>query len=268
MKKILHISKYYYPFSGETEPIARDCVNMLKDGYEQKIVAFNDDSTVDGVDVIKCSCIVKIYSQLISLFYKRKLKSFLEDCLPNIIVFHYPNLFVVAILLKEIKRLSSKLIVYWHLDIVHQEYLKFLFTHQLKELLKYAAKVIAILPNYIEGSKWLQSVMDKCSVVHNCSNNDCMTIRLEIKEQVAEIKIVNYVKTVCVVVGNYIECRGFTYLIQASKLLNDRFQIYTTGTEDLSECLYKEAENNKKIIFTGSYDYKNHKICHLFRKGW
>ena len=42
MKKILHISKYYYPFSGGTEQIARDCVNALKDEYEQKVIAFND----------------------------------------------------------------------------------------------------------------------------------------------------------------------------------------------------------------------------------
>ena len=30
MKKILHISKYYYPFSGGTEQIARDVVLALK----------------------------------------------------------------------------------------------------------------------------------------------------------------------------------------------------------------------------------------------
>lgn len=42
MKRVLHISKYYYPFSGGTEQIARDVVLALKDGYEQKIIAFND----------------------------------------------------------------------------------------------------------------------------------------------------------------------------------------------------------------------------------
>lgn len=35
MKKILHISKYYYPFSGGTEQIARDVVLALKGEYEQ-----------------------------------------------------------------------------------------------------------------------------------------------------------------------------------------------------------------------------------------
>ncbi len=38
MKKILHISKYYYPFSGGTEQIARDVVLALKGEYEQKVM--------------------------------------------------------------------------------------------------------------------------------------------------------------------------------------------------------------------------------------
>lgn len=40
MKKILHISKYYYPFSGGTEQIARDVVLALKGEYEQKVMGY------------------------------------------------------------------------------------------------------------------------------------------------------------------------------------------------------------------------------------
>lgn len=36
MKKVLHISKYYFPFSGGTEQIARDVVLSLKDSCEQR----------------------------------------------------------------------------------------------------------------------------------------------------------------------------------------------------------------------------------------
>ena len=68
MKKILHISKYYYPFSGGTEQIARDVVLALKGEYEQKIIAFNDSkkdevTCVDGVEVKKCGCLTKIAEQ-------------------------------------------------------------------------------------------------------------------------------------------------------------------------------------------------------------
>ena len=108
MKKILHISKYYYPFSGGTEQIARDCVCTLRNDYIQKVIAFNDESgkdeciTVDGIDVVKCGCITKISSQSISLSYRGVLNKVLNEFEPDIIVFHYPNPFVAAILLKEL----------------------------------------------------------------------------------------------------------------------------------------------------------------------
>ena len=38
MKKVLHISKYYYPFRGGTEQIAQDCVNSLVGDYEQAFI--------------------------------------------------------------------------------------------------------------------------------------------------------------------------------------------------------------------------------------
>ena len=57
MRKILHISKYYYPFSGGTEQIARDVVLSLKNEYIQKVIAFNDEKkdkidNVDGIEAV------------------------------------------------------------------------------------------------------------------------------------------------------------------------------------------------------------------------
>ena len=74
MKRILHISKYYYPFSGGTEQIARDCVMALNGENEQKVIAFNDSEKdqidiIDGIEVYKCGCIAKISAQSLSLSY-------------------------------------------------------------------------------------------------------------------------------------------------------------------------------------------------------
>jgi len=104
MNKVLHISKYYYPFSGGTEQIARDCVLALKDYYEQKVIAFNDTKEngrgkVDDVEVVKCGTFAKISSQSLSVSYGKKLKKILEKYQPDIIIFHYPNPFVASILL-------------------------------------------------------------------------------------------------------------------------------------------------------------------------
>lgn len=259
MKKILHISKYYYPFSGGTEQIARDVVLALKGEYEQKVIAFNDGKddrteTVDGIEVIKCGCFAKIAAQSLSTSYGKYLHQVMQDFKPDIVVFHYPNPFVATLLLRELKRSNAKLVVYWHLDIIRQKYLKVLFARQNRKLLERAEKVIATSPNYIEGSKWLQSVKEKCVVIPNCINVERMAVTDDIKKRAVEIRTENSCKTICVAVGRHTEYKGFTYLIQASKLLDDRFVIYITGTGELTEKLHEEAKADKKVVFTGRID--------------
>lgn len=259
MKKILHISKYYYPFSGGTEQIARDVVLALKGEYEQKVIAFNDGKddkteTVDGIEVIKCGCFAKIAAQSLSTSYGKYLHRVMQDFKPDIVVFHYPNPFVAALLLRELKRTKAKLVIYWHLDIIRQKYLKVLFAPQNRRLLESAEKVIATSPNYIEGSKWLQSVKEKCVVIPNCINVERMAITDDIQKRAEEIRTENLGKTICVAVGRHTKYKGFTYLVQASKLLDDRFVIYITGTGELTEKLHEEAKADKKVVFTGRID--------------
>lgn len=259
MRKILHISKYYYPFSGGTEQIARDVVLSLKNEYIQKVIAFNDEKkdkidNVDGIEVVKCGCFTKIAAQSLSISYERNLHNLMEDFNPDIVVFHYPNPFVAALLLRKLKKSKAKLVLYWHLDIVRQKYLKLLFTSQNKSLLARADKIIATSPNYIEGSKWLQSVKTKCIVIPNCINVERMEITQEIEKKVLNIRAQNKNKTICVAVGRHTEYKGFSYLIQASKFLDDSFHIYITGTGELTEKLHEEARGDKKITFTGRID--------------
>lgn len=256
MKRILHISKYYYPFSGGTEQIARDAVLALKDGYEQKVIAFNDGKNdqvdmVDGVEVIKCGCFAKISAQSLSMSYKKHLHELILNFKPDIVIFHYPNPFVAELLLDELKNNSCKLIVYWHLDIIRQKFLRKFFGPQNRQLLKRADKVIATSPNYIEGSAWLQSVKEKCVVVPNCIDEERMKVTPEIESKAAEIRKANDGKTICVAVGRHTEYKGFTYLIQASRLLDDSFRIYIAGMGELTEKLREEAKNDVKITFTG-----------------
>ena len=256
MKRVLHISKYYYPFSGGTEQIARDAVLALKDEYEQKVIAFNDGKedkvdSVDGIEVIKCGCFAKVSAQSLSTTYKSHLHQIIAEFSPDIVIFHYPNPFVATLLLNELKHCDAKLIVYWHLDIIRQKFLKIFFGPQNKKLLDRADKIIATSPNYIEGSSWLQSVKDKCVVIPNCINVERMKITSVIENRAAEIRKENRGKTICVAVGRHTEYKGFTYLIQASKLLNDSFRIYITGTGELTEKLHSEADGDNKIIFTG-----------------
>ena len=72
MKRVLHISKYYAPFNGGTEVVARNCVKALHGAYEQKIICFNHGQgtrkdCVDGVEVLRVGCFAKVASQSLSM---------------------------------------------------------------------------------------------------------------------------------------------------------------------------------------------------------
>lgn len=260
MKKILHISKYYYPFSGGVEQIARDCVLALNESYKQKIIAFSETSenekcVVDGVEVIKCGVCAKISSQALSTKYGAAFHRLMAEFKPDIVIFHYPNPFVAYYLLKELKnRKDVKLVIYWHLDIIRQKFLRVFFQDQNKKLLERANVVVATSPNYIEGSEWLTSVREKCIVIPNSVNIDRMNISNEIINRANEIREKYKGKTICVAVGRHTEYKGFAYLIRASKYLDTSFQIFITGKGELTESLHKEAGNDEKIVFTGRID--------------
>lgn len=255
MRKVLHISKYYYPFRGGTEQIAQNCVTALKDEYEQMVFCFNHESSdsideIDGIKVVRANCFAKIASQSLSFSYGKLLKKSIYSFKPDIIIFHYPNPFGAHYFLKYIPK-DTKLVIYWHLDIVKQKFLKKFFKRQNNHIIKRADKIIATSPNYIEGSPWMQQVRNKCVVIPNCINTSRFKKNDQVEKLATKIKLDHKDKIVCLAIGRHTEYKGFKYLIEASKYLDSRFKIYITGKGELTEKLKKQAEGNNKIIFLG-----------------
>lgn len=63
MKKILHVSKYYYPFVGGTEGVCQYIAEAFPE-YESRIICFNDGvdtigSEVNGIQVLRIGCFGK-----------------------------------------------------------------------------------------------------------------------------------------------------------------------------------------------------------------
>lgn len=261
--KVLHISKYYYPFSGGTEQIARDVVLSLNDvpGLEQLIFAFDHRSpkesvdsrdNVDGVDVIRCKCFTKVASQSLSLTCGKRLKAAVEEFKPDVVIFHYPNPFAASILLKILKKHPQiKLVTYWHLDIVKQKILREFFKGQNRKLIDRSCKIIATSPNYVKGSEWLSSAPDKCVVVPNCIDENRLTVDDEVTALAAKLREENPGKIMCLAVGRHVEYKGFKYLIEASKKLDDRFVIGITGKGPLTDELKAQASGDAKVQFLG-----------------
>ena len=266
-KRVLQISNYMYPHIGGIEQVARDIADCLKenDDIEQKIICFNEDAKdgeyvckrsetvvdkVDGIDVIRCGCFAKKSSQSLSFTYARELKKVINDFNPNLVILHYPNPFVSFFLLKYLKK-DTKFIVYWHLDITKQKVLGKLFHRQNIRLLDRADKIVATSPNYIEGSPYLSKYKEKCTYICNCIRPERFALNSDIKEKIKQIKEENKNKLICFGVGRHIPYKGFTYLVKASKLLDNRFKIYIGGKGPLSDSLKQEAQDDDKIVFLG-----------------
>lgn len=266
MIKILHISKYYYPYIGGTEQVARDIVNSLKgNNIEQKVICFNADASdgnimcekkqdvidnVDDVEIYRCACQVKMASQSISLSYAKYLRKLMNDFEPDIVFFHYPNPYVAHYLLKYKKR-DFKLIVYWHLDIIKQKVLGKLFYKQNYELLNRADKVVATSPNYIEGSDFLHRYKQKCIMIPNCINEKRLEVTHEINNEIKAIKDKYKNKIICFAVGRHVPYKGMEYLVKSSRLLDNNYCICIGGQGPLTEELKEEAKGDDKVVFLG-----------------
>ena len=255
--KILQISNYYFPFIGGIEQVTRDCSDALKGEHEVKVFCFNHEKgdkidEVDGVEIIRAGCFAKVASQSLSFSYGKLLKKTLREFAPDVVIFHYPNPFAAHFLLKRLKRLKNcKLIVWWHLDITKQKILGKLFKGQNKRLLRRADKVVATSPNYVEGSRFLQSVREKCVVIPCCVNDSRMHPGAGVLARAEELKKENEGKTVCLAMGRHVPYKGIEYLVRASKLLDENFLVWIGGRGPLTEELKALAADDKKVTFLG-----------------
>lgn len=254
--KILHVCSYYFPHVGGIEQVARDCVNAFKEGNDQRVVCFNhekgnENSQVDGISVVRAGCFAKIASQSLSFGYKKILKRQFKEFQPDLVIFHYPNPFLAHFLLPLLKKYPCRFIVWWHLDITKQKILGKLFNGQSKRLLKRAETVVATSPNYIEGSKFLSSVRDKCRVIPCCANAERIRYGETECAEAKKIRAKYEGKTILFAIGRHVPYKGIGNLVAASKLLNDDFAVLIGGSGPLSETLKKQAEGDGKVEFLG-----------------
>ena len=255
--RILQISNYYYPHIGGIEQVARDISCALKEKHDVRVFSFNHEKNdvkidVDGVPVIKAGSFIKVASQSLSFSYGRLLKKQFREFAPNVVIFHYPNPFAAKYLLKILKRYPKcKLVLYWHLDIVKQKFLKLFFRGQNKKLLERAERIVATSPNYIEGSKFLSVNANKCVVVPNCVSEDRTKISDVCTQKAEIIRKGADGKTLCFACGRHVPYKGLEYLVRASKFLNDSFVINIAGRGPLTNKLKNISAGDKKINFLG-----------------
>lgn len=259
MKKILHISTYYYPQYGGIEQVAYDIVDILKNNknIENRVICFSEtgktkEEMIENIKVYKIGYIKKIFSQAISIEYFFKLKKIINDYKPNYIHLHLPNPLVAFYVNKILNNNKSiKLIVHWHSDIIKQKYLKKLYSSSQEKTLKNCYKILTTSYEYGKKSKDLEKYSKKIEVIQNIVNEKKLIIDSNIEKKIQEFKEKNKNNKVLFFIGVHREYKGLKYLIEASKYLDEDYKIYIGGIGPLTEELKNIAKKDSKIIFLG-----------------
>ena len=267
-KKVLQISKYYYPYFGGTEQVARDIAKAINayDDVEQKVICFNSDAKdhgyenhrketihefVDGVEVIRCGYFAKVASQSISFSYAKEFNKVIKEFDPDIIILHYPNPFVSYFLLN-VKKAHFKLVIYWHLDITKQKLLGKLFHSQNKALINRASKIAGATPIHLNESKYTKSFGNKKYILPYTIDEKRLVITDEEKSNALAIRKKYQGKVLCFFIGRHVPYKGLDYLIESSAKINqDNIQFLIAGNGELTEKLKAKSVTDSKITFLG-----------------
>ena len=268
MRKVLQISKYYFPFLGGTEQVARDIAKALKhyEDVEQKIICFNEDAKlegyvnhheetvceeVDGVEVIRCGYVAKYASQALSTSYGKELKKVITGFDPDLIILHYPNPFVTYYLLRYIPS-HCKLAVYWHLDITKQKILKHFFNGQNKKLIARSSKILGATPVHVNESAYSEIMGAKKYVLPYAIDEKRLVISDDEIKVAMDIRKKYEGKILGFFIGRHVPYKGLQYLLEASACMRgDKMHFLIAGTGELTQELKSLSANDSKVEFVG-----------------
>lgn len=254
--KILHISKYYYPFLGGVENICKYLVEQMPQ-HKTSVVCFNDGGhdeidEVNGHRVYRTGPLMTIARQALSFSYGKVLKNALKTEKPDIIQMHWANPFP-AIFLRLLLPKDVKLVVHWHMDIVRQWYLYWAVKPWEAWLVKRADRIVVTSPQYKDGSKPLQNVKDKVDIVPNCIEEENLHLREGDAERIEELRNMYDGKPVVFFMGRHTKYKGLPYLIEAEKYIHSDCAIVIAGKGELTKKLKEQVKNNNqsRIHFVG-----------------
>lgn len=249
--RILHISKYYSPYVGGVENICKYIADHSA-GHEVAVVCFNEGCAnsvdiVDGIKVYRVGVLFHIARQAVSLKYQTVLRRVIRDFRPDLIQFHWANPFPAAILLTLIPK-QTKLLIYWHMDILKEHKLYPLVRPLERRLLQRADMITVTSPQYKEGSLPLQPFSEKVRIVPN-GIDDTKLVPPSQKE-LQSIRDMYNGKDIVFFVGRHILYKGLSYLIEAEKHVKSDCVFVIAGEGPLTQQL-KDSCKSDRVFFVG-----------------
>lgn len=251
--RILHISKYYFPYIGGIESICQYLAEGMP-SHQMAVLCFNDKCKdeiviVNGITVYRVATWINLAKQALSLSYFYMMHRAIKEFKPDIIHFHWANPFPAAILLIMIP-CGIRLVVHWHMDIINQTKIYKFIKPMETALLKRADLVIVTSPQYRDGSEPLQAFKNKVKIVPNAINEKKMQLVCDDEEQIRAVQEKYKGKKIVFFVGRHIQYKGLSYLIDAEKYIKSDCVIIVAGKGPLTEKLKKQCHSNR-VYFVG-----------------
>lgn len=153
----------------------------------------------------------------------------------DIIHIHHPD--PMAAMALRLSGYKGKVVLHWHSDILSQKALLRFYLPTQNWLIKRADTIVGTTPVYLAESPYLQGVQEKCR---------CIPIGIEpvISDSAREQEIRNEYsgRRIIFSLGRLVEYKGYRYLIEAAKYLDDSFMILIGGGGPLRESLQREID--------------------------
>lgn len=251
--KILHISKYYFPYMGGVENICKYLVEGMTQ-HKMAVVCFNDKckdvvDEVNGIKVYRVATWINVAKQALSLSYFTVLRRAIKEFQPDVIQFHWANPFPAAVLLCMIPN-KVKLVIHWHMDIIKQAKIYPLIKPIETALLKRADRIVVTSPQYRDASRPLQPFLEKVRIVPNAMDDSVFDLRPGDEKEIKKLKAKYNNKKIVFFIGRHIQYKGLPRLIEAEKYIKEDCEIVIAGNGPLTKELKEQCKSNR-VHFVG-----------------
>ncbi len=226
--KILQFGRFYPPSMGGTQQVMYEVSEgVSKQGYICDVLCSNTEAKYIE-DMYENYTVYRTisYGIFLSTSITPQIIYKLWKMAPayNIIQVQAPD--PMSFLALFLVRPKAKIIIHWQSDIVRQHRTRKFFLPLQNWVLKFADKVIVTSENYAKYSPCLKNYIDKVEIIPIGISESKYTPSID---NIVKIKSKYKNKKIILGVGRLVSYKGFKYLAESAKYLNDDFIILIGG---------------------------------------